>query len=139
MGDEPTGSRSGRDILIVEDSEDLRALMVVLLEAEGYQVDSASTAPEALEWLHRCAYDLVLTDYALPGLSGTWLLRQAFARHLLRGGCALIITAHPNPQDTDGFEVIRKPLEFDSFLARIRALLEACRATGGACRCPGGS
>ncbi|HXE79828.1 MAG TPA: response regulator [Vicinamibacterales bacterium] len=121
-----TAARPGgaRRILIVEDSEDLRALMVLLLRAEGYDVDAASSAPEALDWLARRPYDLVLTDYALRGLSGVWLLRQAFDRSLLRGR-ALIITAHPNPIDTDGFEVIRKPLEFDSFLARIRILLGA--------------
>jgi len=124
---------AARTILLVEDSEDLRALMVVLLQEEGYEVDAAATAPEALERLHRRPYHLVLTDYALPGRSGAWLLREADDRRLLHG-CALIITAHPNPIDTDGFEVIRKPLEFDSFLARIRTLLDTCGCRNEASR-----
>jgi len=97
--------------------------MVLLLEAEGYRVDAAATAAEALERFDRWTYDLVLTDYALPGRSGAWLLREAAGRQCQPFRCAVIITAHPNPSDTEGFEVIRKPLEFDGFLARVRALL----------------
>ena len=100
--------------------------MVVLLEAEGYRVDTAATAAEALEWFDRRMYDLVLTDYALPGRSGAWLLGEAAGRQRQPFKCAVIITAHPNPSDTEGFEVIRKPLEFDGFLARVRALVDSC-------------
>jgi DNA-binding response OmpR family regulator len=127
MDDDPSRRNTGRRILIVEDSDDLRELMVLLLEAEGYLVDTAATASDALDQLDRTSYDLVLTDYALPGRSGAWLLTEAVARRRMPFGCALIVTAHPNPSDTNGFEVIRKPLEFDSFLARVRDLLEACR------------
>ena len=118
----PSAARP-RHILVVEDSDDLRTLMVLLLEAEGYRVDAAATAAEALERFDRWTYDLVLTDYALPGRSGAWLLREAAGRQCQPFRCAVIITAHPNPSDTEGFEVIRKPLEFDGFLARVRALL----------------
>jgi len=120
-------------VLLVEDSEDLRALMVVLLQAEGYEVDAAASASEALARLDRRQYDLVLTDYALPGRSGAWLLREAHARRLLPGS-AVIITAHPSPADTDGFEVIRKPLDFDWFLGHIRLLMEGGERGSGSGR-----
>jgi DNA-binding response OmpR family regulator len=119
MGKRSTAhTQLGSRILVVEDSEDLRGLMTLILEAEGYAVDSASTAEEGLRLLDSGAYGLVLSDYALPGRTGAWMLREALARHLLSQG--VIVTAHPNPRDTDGFPVIYKPLDFDAFLERIR-------------------
>jgi DNA-binding response OmpR family regulator len=122
-----TGSR----ILLVEDSDDLRALMVVILESEGYRVDSARSAEEGLRLLRAGTYDLVLSDYALPGRTGTWLLREAVARQLLSRENAIIVTAHPKVCDADGFEVIHKPLDFDAFLGRLREYLDEHTMPGG--------
>jgi DNA-binding response OmpR family regulator len=113
---------SGTHILLVEDSDDVRILMTLILESEGYLVDSARTAEEGLRLLGERPYDLVVSDYALPGSTGAWMLREAAARHQLSQG--VIVTAHPNPRDTDGFAVIYKPLDFDDFLERIRIYLE---------------
>jgi DNA-binding response OmpR family regulator len=109
-------------ILLVEDSDDVRALMTLILEAD-YHVDSAHTAEEGLRLLDAGAYDLVVSDYALPGRTGAWMLREAAARHLLAQG--LIVTAHPNPREADGFPVLYKPLDFDDFLCRIRMYLDS--------------
>jgi DNA-binding response OmpR family regulator len=116
--------RPSARILIVEDSDDLRALMVLILEADGYRVDSASTAEEGLTLLDRERYDLVLSDYALPGRSGAWLLREAVARRLLAEPHGMLVTAYPTVRDADGFPVLYKPLDFDALLARIRRMLE---------------
>jgi CheY-like chemotaxis protein len=98
--------------------------MVLVLESEGYCVDAVATAREALELLNRCPYDLLLSDYALPGHTGAWLVRQALERRLVGRDSAIIITAHPNPADTAGVPVVRKPLDFESFLRYVRVLLE---------------
>jgi hypothetical protein len=50
------------------------------------------------------------------------LLREAAARQLLAQG--VIVTAHPNPREADGFPVVYKPLDFDDFLQRIRMYLD---------------
>jgi DNA-binding response OmpR family regulator len=115
---------AGRDtrILLVEDSDDVRALMTLVLEGEGYHVDSAPSAEEGLRLLDDSAYDLVVSDYALPGRTGAWMLREAAARQLLAQG--LIVTAHPNAREADGFPVVYKPLDFDDFLRRIRTCLD---------------
>ena len=110
-------------ILLVEDSDDVCALMTLILEAEGYYVDSAHTAEEGLRLLDAGAYDLVVSDYALPGRTGAWMLREAAARQLFAQG--LIVTAHPNPREADGFPVLYKPLDFDDFLCRIRMFLDS--------------
>jgi DNA-binding response OmpR family regulator len=111
-------------ILLVEDSDDLRALMALILEADGYRVDSASSAEEGLILLDRATYDLILSDYALPGHSGAWLLREAVARQLLERTNGIIVTAYPQVRDADGFPVIHKPLDFDALLHRIRQTLD---------------
>ena len=115
-------ARQGTRILLVEDSDDVRTLMTLMLEGEGYAVDSADTAEEGLRLLDRQDYDLVVSDYALPGRTGAWMLREATTRHLLSQG--VIVTAHPSPRDTDGFPVIYKPLDFDDFLGGFRLYLE---------------
>jgi DNA-binding response OmpR family regulator len=122
MGERMTAhTHPGSRILLVEDSDDLRSLMTLVLEAEGYVVDSASTAEEGLHLLDGRPYDLVLSDYALPGRTGAWMLREALERQLLSRG--IIVTAHPNPRDTDGFPIIYKPLDFDSFLDQVRGYI----------------
>jgi DNA-binding response OmpR family regulator len=124
MGERLTQTGTRARILLVEDSDDLRALMVFILEAEGYLVESARTAEEGLRLLNTRRYDLVLSDYALPGRTGTWLLREAVNRHLLSSMHGVIVTAHPQVRDADGFEVIYKPLDFDAFLERVRCYLD---------------
>jgi CheY-like chemotaxis protein len=123
MGERMTAhTHPGSRILLVEDSDDLRGLMTLILEAEGYVVDSASTAEEGLHLLNARPYDLVLSDYALPGRTGAWMLREALERQLLSRG--IIVTAHPNPRDAEGFPVIYKPLDFDSFLDQVRGYID---------------
>ena len=124
MGERLTQKGSRPSILLVEDSDDLRALMIFILEAEGYSIESARSAEEGLRMLNTRHYDLVLSDYALPGRTGAWLLREAVNRHLLSRMHGVIVTAHPQVRDADGFEVIYKPLDFDAFLARVRCYLD---------------
>jgi PAS domain S-box-containing protein len=58
-------------ILVVEDNRDTSALLRDLLEAEGYQVESAATGEAAFEMLERAPdIDLVVLDLMLPGMSG---------------------------------------------------------------------
>lgn len=111
-------------LLVVEDSEDIRTLMVMLLEFEGYDVETAYSAEEALLRLRGGSYDLVLSDYALPGHSGAWLLQEALARQLIGRRQGMLITATPHPADAGDLEVIQKPLDFDRFLAHLRSHLQ---------------
>jgi DNA-binding response OmpR family regulator len=124
MGNRVRTDASESRLLLVEDSADVRTLMTAILEAEGYTVDSASTAEEGLRLMSDRQYDLVLSDYALPGRTGAWMLREAVARRLMACPDGIIVTAHPYPRDTDGFEVIRKPLDFDAFLDHVRERLD---------------
>jgi CheY-like chemotaxis protein len=118
---------STASILIVEDQEDVRRMMVTALTIEGHQVDEAANGPEGLERLKQGRYQLVLSDYAMPGQTGSWMLREATRLGLLDHTAAVIITAHPDIEPVPGVVVISKPLDLDDFLEQLRKLLDPVR------------
>ena len=115
----------GARILLVEDNEDFCLLMDLTLRGAGYLVDCATCAEDALHLMETRRYQLLLSDYSLPGYSGLWLLRQTFERNLIRPDAALMITGDPEaPGVRDTAHVIPKPVNFDRFIFQIRAALE---------------
>jgi CheY-like chemotaxis protein len=110
-------------ILVVEDQEDMRRLLVTALQLEGHQVDEATNARDGLRRLREARYKLVLSDYAMPGGTGTWMLHEASREGLLQDTAALILTAHAEVSDLAGLEVIPKPLDLGPFLEQVRSLL----------------
>ena len=87
-----SGSTEAARILIVEDQDDVRRMLATALSIEGHQVDEASSAAEGLKCLQQSRYSLVLSDYAMPGGTGTWMLHQASEQGLMNGTVALIVT-----------------------------------------------
>ena len=62
-------------ILVVDDEEQMRDLLVKVLERKGYQVSVCGNGADALAFLEREPVDLVVTDVRMPGLSGMEALR----------------------------------------------------------------
>ena len=62
-------------ILIVDDDEAIRAMLYDLL-CDKYECDTASMAEEALQYIEVETYDAILTDIAMPGLTGVELLKK---------------------------------------------------------------
>lgn len=63
-------------ILLAEDEEVLRMLIVDTLEDDGYDIDEASDGLEALEYIEGNEYDLVIVDYMMPGLTGLEVIEK---------------------------------------------------------------
>ena len=124
VGKRPTTSGRAR-ILVVEDQTDLRRMLVTALELDGHEVDEAGDAYAGLTHLASARYDLVITDYAMPGETGAWMLREAARLGSLHDAIALIVTAHPGVPETSEIEVIAKPLDIDSFLDQVRRILSS--------------
>src|SRR5690349_20096896 len=61
-------------ILVTDDEETVRTFVVLTLEREGYEIETASTETEALRALERGLYDVVLLDLNLPGTGGMEVL-----------------------------------------------------------------
>jgi PAS domain S-box-containing protein len=70
----------GASILVVDDDEDVRSLLVESLSLAGYEVSAAPDGVAGLALMSRHAHDLLLIDYLMPGLNGAEVVKQARAR-----------------------------------------------------------
>jgi two-component system response regulator QseB len=113
-------------ILLVEDDDELRALLRRLLVGAGYRVDEAADGQAGLHLGLTRRYDLLLLDRGLPALDGLELLLR-----LRRRGCAtpaLLLSAFGSVRDrVSGLDAgaedyLVKPFDVDELLARLRAL-----------------
>ena len=116
-------------VLIVEDEQHLADGLRYNLKAEGYDVDIAGSAEEAVLLLldRRKAYDIVVLDVMLPGMDGFALASKLRARGQFVP--ILMLTARGQAEDVlRGFEAgaddyLPKPFDLSVLLARIHALL----------------
>ena len=114
-------------VLIVDDDAELSAMLVRLLQAEGWAVEAALTAAAAEAAIARRQPDVVLLDVMLPDANGLDLCRRWHATHPAIG--ILMLTARGDPIDRVlGLELgaddyLPKPFEKRELVARLRALL----------------
>ncbi|HZS43761.1 MAG TPA: sigma-54 dependent transcriptional regulator [Blastocatellia bacterium] len=66
-----------QSVLVIDDDETILNLLQEFLQFEGYIVETASSAEEALQQLRQSPYDAIITDLNLPALNGTDVVRQA--------------------------------------------------------------
>jgi two-component system response regulator RegX3 len=113
-------------VLVVEDEESFSDALSYMLRREGYEVDVATTGPDALTSFERTGADLVLLDLMLPGLSGTEVCRELRSRSHVP---IIMVTARDTEVDkVVGLELgaddyVTKPFSSRELLARIRAVL----------------
>ncbi|HEU4406291.1 MAG TPA: response regulator [Polyangiaceae bacterium] len=98
---DPRRPLAGLRLLVVEDEEDARDLMVALLGSRGAQVEAASGAAEAFELLQELRPDVLVSDIAMPGEDGYSLLRRVRELAPEAGGAtpALAVSAFVRPED----------------------------------------
>lgn len=114
-------------LLLVEDEEKVSRFVGRGLRSEGYAVDTAADGVTGQEFLASYAYDLIVLDLNLPGLSGTDLLQQI--RQKSTTVPVVILTARDSVADkVRNFEhgaddYLTKPFAFAELLVRIKALL----------------
>jgi DNA-binding NtrC family response regulator len=84
-------------ILVVDDEAAQRDILGGFLRKQGFDVQEAASAPEALARLREAAVDLMLTDVKMPGMSGLDLLREA--RALNPELPVVVLTAYGNVTD----------------------------------------
>ena len=114
-------------VLVVEDDPHLAAGVMENLRAEGYEVTSAGTGEQALEWLaaHGCA--LIVLDVMLPGVDGFGVCRSLRERG--DSTPVLFLTARGDPADrvrgleAGGDDYLAKPFHLQEFLLRVRAIV----------------
>lgn len=104
------------NILIVDDDDAVRGILLELL-AESYECNTATTAEEAFQCLEIEKYDAVLTDIAMPGLSGMELLKRIQLKDL--DTPVIIISGKNDEQESEAliklgaFAYLHKPFSLD--------------------------
>lgn len=90
-------------VLVVDDNEDIRNLLTMVLENEGYTVLKALDGTDGLEKLEANKVDLILLDVMMPGVSGQDLLKtiRAHKKKEINSLPICMITAKTSVEDID--------------------------------------
>jgi DNA-binding response OmpR family regulator len=116
-------------ILVAEDDDDIRALVVHRLERSGYETATAVDGEAALRLVLERPPALCIFDVMMPRLDGYELTRRLRAHEATRGIPVILLTARIQEGDVArGFEAgaddyIRKPFSPDELRARVQAIL----------------
>lgn len=118
-------------ILLVEDNENNRDMLLRRLERKGYQMSVAVDGQEGLDKAKADKPDLILMDMSLPVLDGWEATRQLKADGATRSIPVIALTAHAMASDEqkareagcDDFDT--KPIEFQRLLEKMQRLLGA--------------
>lgn len=115
-------------ILVVDDEQDLCEILKFNLETEGYLVETANSAEEALE-KDIASYNLLLLDVMMGGMSGFQLAKQLKNSEVTAHIPIIFLTARDTENDTvTGFNLgaddyISKPFSIREVMVRVRAVL----------------
>jgi DNA-binding response OmpR family regulator len=125
----------GRVALVVEDDEDIRALIEFTLETQGFEVVAVGSGLEAVEAVRERHPDLVTLDLGLPGIDGIEVCRRI---REISDAYVVMITARDDEIDrllgleTGADDFIAKPFSARELKARVNAMFRRPRTVGGA-------
>ncbi|HET54665.1 MAG TPA: sigma-54-dependent Fis family transcriptional regulator [Ignavibacteria bacterium] len=115
-------------ILVVDDEKAIRDSLNMVLSDEGYSVISAADGEEALNFLNKDDFDIVITDIKMPNVDGMELLSKGTKNS--PSTFFIIMTAYASVNTAiealryGAYDYIIKPVEFDDLLLRVKRLLD---------------
>lgn len=129
MSDEKESRDDSRLILIVEDNQDSRELLIKVLRTRGYRISEAVDGEEALRKMTEDRPDLVLMDISIPKIDGLEVTRRVKGQESLKDIPIIALTAHAMKGDRekalkagcDGY--IPKPVNVRELPAQIKTFL----------------
>jgi phosphate regulon transcriptional regulator PhoB len=122
-----------REVLVVEDEPDIRRLVVLHLERDGFRCRTAANGLDALREAKAAVPDLVVLDLMLPGIDGLEVCRRLRSDASTAGVPIIMLTAKSDEVDrVVGLEVgaddyVAKPFSPKELVARVRAVLRRSR------------
>jgi len=124
-------SESKPSLLIVDDEQVVRDSLVHWFTEEGYRVEAAATAAEALARLAAGDVDLIIADIRMPGMDGLELLERIQSEQL--DAAVIIMTGYASVESAvralkhGAFDYITKPFDPDDLSVAVRNALEQQR------------
>lgn len=116
-------------ILTVDDEQQMRMMLTDALNSAGYEVETASSAIDALKRLENRRPDVLVLDIGMPEMDGLTLCRKLRQDPRFVTLPILFLTAYTQPEDiVNGLDAgaddyTLKPINLPVFLARVRALI----------------
>lgn len=114
----------GNVVLVVDDDEDLRESVELVLEGEGCRVLTAANGQEALDVVSREMPQVILLDMRMPVMNG-WQFAEAFRARFGRVAPLVVMTAaedaRERAREVDAESYLAKPFEIDDVLRTVRA------------------
>ncbi len=108
-------------LLVVDDEAPIRDVVSRRFAQEGFEVVTASSGAEALEFAKTRRFDLVLTDIVMPGMDGLELAHLLRERHPDLD--VILMTGFAGGVDDEGFEVLGKPFRLQEAISLVRRTL----------------
>jgi two-component system response regulator (stage 0 sporulation protein F) len=130
-----SGSQYERHVLVAEDDEELRELVMQTLRAEGFTVIGCPNGLSLVETLvsqlegNRRPFDLVVSDVRLPGITGLSVLEGLSQWDELRGVPMVLMTAFGDPQlhalarRLGAVSLLEKPFEMTALVRVVRGAI----------------
>jgi len=121
----------GRRLLVVDDMDSVRFTVTELLRLEGYEVESAADAEEALQLAQFVRWDGVVLDVDLPGMNGVELYARIAHHNGNRRLPVVFFTGRPDAAlqlglgDAPWARLVPKPCSIQRFLAALEQCLQA--------------
>jgi len=119
-----------KKILFVDDEEDIREVVQIRLESNGYEVISAASGEEALEKIEKEKPDLLILDIMMPGMDGLTVLKKLRKSETNSTLPVLVLTAKRKKMIGDLFELeniqgfIEKPFDSQVLLDLIKKAVQ---------------
>ncbi|MFN7981276.1 MAG: response regulator, partial [Vicinamibacterales bacterium] len=120
-----------RHLLLVEDEPSLRSVVAEQLGSRGYSVDDVESGEAALAKLAEFAYDALVTDLRLPGISGSTVIDTAVARY--PDIVAIVVTGFGTVRDAvdaikhGASDFVNKPFQIDELTLALDKAFEQRR------------
>jgi len=116
-----------KTVLVVEDNQDARELLAIVLAAEGLSVITAGDGQAALNILRQRTPDLIITDIQMPLVDGIQLIRRI--REDIQTSLPIVVmTAFDSGKAKDALEAganhsATKPMDFESLVQLVKQIL----------------